>query len=144
MYLGGLTEARDVLVKAMSSEAAHEQVSERAGIGTYLVTPDFDTRAPMLVITTSAPTRAAASDVTTAVLDQVPTVLAQIQGDLNIPNDALITTRVVTDDPVMPNHKAQMRMVALATLGMLAVLAMLIGAIDGLLMRRVKRRATTT
>jgi capsular polysaccharide biosynthesis protein len=143
MYLGGLTEARDVLVKAMSSEAAHQQVSDSAGTGTYLVTPDFDTRAPMLVITTSAPTRAAASEVTTAVLDQVPTVLANIQADLNIPSNARITTRVVTDDPVMPNHKAQMRLVALATLGMLAVLAMLIGVIDGLLIRR-QRRATTT
>jgi capsular polysaccharide biosynthesis protein len=141
MYLGGLTEARDVLIKAMSSETVHEEVSKEAGSGTYIVTPDYDTPAPIVVIATTAPSSAVARAVTKAVLAQVPTVLAQIQEQLSIPHDALITTRVVTADPVLPNHKKQMRLVALAVLAMLVVLALLIAVVDGLLLRRRARRA---
>jgi capsular polysaccharide biosynthesis protein len=139
MYLGGLTEARDVLVKAMSSEAVHDQVSADVSNGTYEVTPDFETRAPMLLITTEAPDRATAGQVTQAVLDQVPTVLTQIQEDLAIPKDAQITTRLVTADPVQVNHRPQLRMVMLAVVGVLSVMALLIGVLDGLLLRRQRR-----
>jgi capsular polysaccharide biosynthesis protein len=144
MYLGGLTEARDVLVKAMTSETVHGQVAEQAPTGSYDVTPDFDTPAPMVVITTKSPDPRTAKRLTKAVLDQVPIVLSQIQDDLAIQPGARITTREVTADPVAVSHKAQLRLLVVSVAGSVAILALLIATIDGLLLRRERAAAATT
>lgn len=139
--LGSLSQAVDVLVRSLQSDATHEQVVPTPGSGDYGVAPDPTTSAPIAVITVTAKTPGAAATILAAVLAQVPKNLTALQSNLNIDADARITSIVVAQDqrPRMM-VKPQLRAGAAASVVVLAGLALLIGAADGLLLRRRRGR----
>lgn len=136
LYLGGLDQALDVVIRSVDSAQTHETVA-RTVPGEFEVTPDWTTSAPLLVVKAEAATSAETARLLEAVLAQVPVSLGRLQDRLDIPAESRITTFVVAaDETPLPDRTIQIRLVALAGGGSLALFALVIAALDGLLQRR--------
>jgi hypothetical protein len=141
LSLGGLTQAVDVLTRSLSADETRRLVRAAEPTGTYEVVNDWATSAPMLVVTAKGESPAATRATLEAVLARVADNLRELQTTLNIGADSQITSLVVSRD-AKPRKvtKAQVRaMVAVVGAGVVAS-ALLIGAADGLLLRRSRRK----
>lgn len=141
LELSSLTQAADVLTRALSSDTTHELVSRTAPTGTYEVTDDPATNAPVLIITVKAPSSAEASALIDAVLAQAPVSMSELQSSLSVSRNAEITTIPVEQDvePAL-NRKSQVRAVVALGVLLLGGGAMLIGSLDGFLLVRAARK----
>ncbi|MET0929951.1 MAG: hypothetical protein ABWX74_10545 [Aeromicrobium sp.] len=137
LELSSLTQAADVLARSLNGDTTHEQVDATVGEGSYEVTDDVTTSAPVLLIMAKAPTASEADALIDAVLAQAPASLSALQESLSIARDAEITAIPVERDvePTL-NRKTQMRAVVALGVLMLGGGAMLIGALDGMLLVR--------
>lgn len=115
LYLGGLNQALDVLVRRVSAPEATKPVL-RAFPGTeFTVQADGSTSGPILVIAASGPTQEATLGILQAALDKVPVALKDMQDELAIADRVRISVRtVVVDGQAAKNNQAQMRLVLLA------------------------------
>jgi hypothetical protein len=140
LYLGGLTAARDVVVKAVTSRTARDKVDAIAPGAEYEVTPDFDSSGPIFLLKVDAPTRESALAGLNALIASIPPTLRDLQDGLSIESSAFISSRVITSD-VAPEtvRKGQIR-AAIATAAAVSALSVLaIGLLDGLMGGRRRR-----
>ena len=93
--LGSLSQAVDVLVRSLQSDATHARVVPTPGTGDYTVAPDPTTSAPIAVITATAGSPGSAAKILAAVLTQVPDNLTALQSNLGIGDTNRITSIVV-------------------------------------------------
>lgn len=138
LTLSQLGEATGVVIRGLNGDDTHRAVAPHLGDGaTYTVEPDYTTNAPILVITVSSPTADGATSLLTAVEAEVPSILNRLQDDVSIAQSARITSVPLTspEEPTV-NSKKQLRAVVATGVGLAALLAMLIGATDGYLIRR--------
>jgi len=141
LSLGGLTQAVDVLTRSLSADETRRLVKAEQPTGSYEVVNDWATSAPMLVVTAKGESPAATRATLDAVLARVADNLRQLQTTLNIGADSQIMSLVVSRD-AKPRKvtKSQVRaMVAVVGAGVVAS-ALLLGAADGLLLRRSRRK----
>lgn len=138
--LSSLTQAVDVLTRLLNADETQELVHKTAAAGTYEATVDDATSAPVLVVTAEAPTAAAAGALVDAVLKQTPSSLAALQSKLSIAPKAAITSIPLTRDAPKADQKSRLR--AIAALGVMGLAggAVLIGALDGLLLVRASKK----
>lgn len=136
--LGGLTPVRDLLIRTMTAKASRLEIAKHNPTADYEVTSDFTTNGPILVIDVAAPTNHDAISALDAVLNSVPSTLADLQkGPEFTKKVPRVTSRVLTRDPVAePDHKSQVRSAIVAGAGLLTFQLLAIGLIDGLLSRR--------
>lgn len=156
LSLGSVSQARDVVVRALTASTTHEELCRTTGSAdyqtmlagmcksdptvTYAATPDFTSSAPMVLITIEADTPRNAIVALQAVSDLVPGTLLRLQEDLNLRPRALITsTPVVMDETPKPAHKAQIRASIAAGAAALGLSLLAIGLVDGLLLSRRPR-----
>jgi hypothetical protein len=134
LMLGGLTQARDVVIRTITSKSAREQIAKTHPGVKYTATPDFTTGGPLILVTVSAKTSEQTVDALESVLDTVPQSLEKLQNDLNLEDNALITSRQLTADE-RPDvvRKGQIRAGILVAALTLAVALLLIGLYDGLI-----------
>lgn len=140
LYLGGLTAARDVVVKAVTSRTARDKVDAVAPGAEYEVTPDFDSSGPIFLLKVDAPTKESALAGLNALIASIPPTLRDLQDGLSIESSAFISSRVITSD-VAPEtvRKGQIR-AAIATAAAVSALSVLaIGLLDGLMGGRRRR-----
>jgi len=142
LFLGGLQQSVDVLTRDLGSEQIRSAMKKKAGSSaTYEVSADFATSAPIVVVTTEASTATAAQGMLDAVVAQVPVSLAGLQTALSVTGNAQITTQLISQsekpEAIMSSKYRALVVVAggLAVLGIL-----LVGMIDGLLLRRRQRK----
>lgn len=139
--LSTLAQAVDVLSRALNADETHELVHETAPAGTFEVVEDGATSAPVLIIIVQAPSAVEADDLVDAVLQQVPVSLSGLQSALSIPRGAEITSMpLARDSNPKLSQKSRMRAIAALTILCLGGSALLIGALDGLLLARSARR----
>jgi hypothetical protein len=145
LYLSGLTDARDVLVRAITARSARDEVVAQAPDSEYDVTPDFDSSGPIILVRVDAATPDGAVAGLTEILGRVPPTLVELQTGLGIDRSAFITSRVVTEDsrPTVV-RKGQIRAGIATAAALLAVSVLLIGLLDGLLAGRRRGRAEST
>ena len=137
LFLGGLQQSVDVLSRTLGSEYVRESIMSSVSDGSYDVSSDVTTSAPIVYTTSEAETPEAADRLLTVVLSQVPRVLSQLQQSVSVRPKSRITTQVIArSERPEKVQRGQYRAVVLAfgaafTLGLL-----LVGLLDGLLVRR--------
>lgn len=141
LYLGGLSQALDVLIRHVSAEEATKPVL-RAFPGTnYSVQADGSTSGSILVISASGSTPEATMGVLQAALDKVPVALKAMQDELAIADKVRINVRtVVVDSQATRNDQSQMRLVLLAAGAGTVSAVFLTAMVDGLLSGRNSAR----
>jgi hypothetical protein len=140
LELGSLTPAVDVLTRALNADATRDVVHEMAPEGTYEATVDDATSAPVLVVAAEAPSAGQAQALAEAVLTQAPASLSALQSRLSIAPGAEITSIALPGDEPQMSQKSRVRVVAAVGILCLAGSAMLIGALDGILLVRAARK----
>lgn len=143
LYLGGLTQALDVLTRALGSDGIRGPIEDAHPGVEFDAQPDRTTSGPMLLVTAQGPDPGHALAALAELTDAVPGVLRRTQAELEIPEPWQITSLVVTsDDEATSDQKARLRATAAAAIGGAALTVLVAGLLDGLLSRRRDEGAT--
>jgi len=158
LSLGGLTQARDIVIQTLAAGSTHEDLCNHKGDDayramreelckprpgvTYEVTPEFTSSAPIILITVEADSAGNAATALVAVMDRVPRILVDLQAALHLRDRAEITSMPLVADR-QPNavRKSQIRAGIVAGAGTLGLCLVMIALLDGYLIAR--RPATT-
>lgn len=137
LSLGGLDAAGDIVATAMSDQTRTSELKAAGAVGQFRVTLDSAAAAPMILVTSEAPSAAGSLTTLGLVVDRIPAVLADVQGLARVPSDALITSTVVTRsaEPVR-SLKPVVRVVGLVGAGGLALSVLATALLDAALIRR--------
>lgn len=137
LYLGGLTAARDVVLRTMGSQTTRSEIEAIAPGTDYELTPDIDSSGPIVMVTATGPTEALVLEALDTLLRKVPETLVELQSDLDISNAAFITSKLLTQD-AQPEvvRKQQIRAGIVVAAGVLALSLLLVALVDGLLRSR--------
>ncbi|MBD3923149.1 hypothetical protein IEZ26_00830 [Nocardioides cavernae] len=138
LVLGGVSQARDVVVRALTSKKIADTFGETYPTGTtFEITPDFTNSAPIIVFTVEAPAPDVAIEALKTLTDRVPVELEKMQSELDLPAGEQVTSVVLTRDEVPATTKKAMIRSALMTMAGLGGLGLLlIALVDGWLTGR--------
>ncbi|MET0843525.1 MAG: hypothetical protein ABWY23_06730 [Mycetocola sp.] len=136
LYLGGLSPAADVLVRAIGSENVLNGVVEGRP-GTEVEISSAGTGSPIILIEVTASNDATAKDVLTTLVDQTAAILDEIQDVENIPESNRMTVIPVTVDE-QGEEEPRSRLLAAAGVGVIGTVVTLLIAsfVDGHRRRR--------
>ncbi|SJN43961.1 hypothetical protein [Luteococcus japonicus] len=108
LYLSSLTDARDVLVRHLSSTDVTDELAKKAPDATLTVTGDLTSGSPLILVKSEGPTEKAALDGMKAVDDMVPGTLKSLQDEMKIADLQRINSLEVTEDTkATPESKKQ-------------------------------------
>lgn len=108
LYLSSLTDARDVLVRHLSSTDVTQELTKKAPDATLSVTGDLTSGSPLILVKSEGPTEAAALAGMKAVDDMVPGTLKTLQDEMKIADLQRINSLEVTEDTkATPESKKQ-------------------------------------
>ena len=139
--LGGLTQSADVLSGSMMSEETSDSLVEAEPDAEYEVLPDFATSAPILKATVTSKSSDACGAMLELVLTQMPANLQALQDSVGIKSSNQITQVLVSRDTAPAKvEKARIRILAALSVGLMLFTALLVAAVDGLLLRRSARK----
>lgn len=139
LFLGGLSNAADVLVRAVGSESvANDILANERGVEVE-VSRDGSTSGPVILITVTAPSDAQAASVLAAMVERTGAELTALQDAERIPGGNRITVMPITIDDSSTLQQRD-RLVAAVGAGILvaAVAIVVASLVDGL--ARQKRR----
>jgi hypothetical protein len=137
LYLGGLSFAADVLVRAVGSESTLNAIKKDHPDAQVTVTRDDTSGGPFIIVTVDAPTDAEAGVIVADFIDRTASQLETLQVNQNIPLKYRISVVPVSEDD---KGTLQQRNRLVATVGggvvVLALSLLLAGLVDGLSRRR--------
>ena len=140
LELNGLTPARDVLIRTLTSKSSRLEIAERYPSAGYTAVSDFTNSGPIVLFDVTGATNDEAIGALHALMDRVPSTLHGLQARLGIPESTFITSEVLTKDPEADIvHKSQIRAGIVAGAGTLTLLLLAIGHIDGVVASRSRR-----
>ena len=138
LSLGGVGQARDVVVRALTSKKVGDEFGEAYPSGTtFEIVPDYTNSAPIILFTVEAATADVATEALSSLIDRVPVELEKLQSGLDLPAAQRVTSVVLTrDEAPAATTKAMIRssLMTMAALGGMGLL--LIALIDGWLAGR--------
>jgi uncharacterized protein involved in exopolysaccharide biosynthesis len=146
LYLGGLSQAVDVLTGSLNSDAVSGPIQRENPRAEFAVGPDNTSSGPIIVIAVTAETRNAALAAMRDVLDAAPVVMQELQNDLAVTPESLISVRTLSIDrkPVV-DQKVRLQSVLGAAGAGLVVTVLVTALVDSrLLLRRARKDAATT
>ena len=136
LYLGGLAPAADVLVRAVGSANTLNDVAEKYPGIEIEISRDTTTAGPIILITVTAKTDAAAENVLTMLIDRTATVLDELQAVEAIPEANRMTVIPVTVDE-QSVEQSRSRFVTAAGVGIVGtVITLIIASLAGASRRR--------
>lgn len=137
LVLNGVSQARDIVIRSMTSKSTLDGLADQYPDSTFEATPDFTNGAPIILITAKAESSAEATAALAAMMDRVPTILTDLQSGLDLPPQAQITSRPLFADPEPSRiYSGQIRVAIVAAVVALALSVLLVGLLDGLLSGR--------
>jgi hypothetical protein len=140
LALGGLDTVSAVLSKTLSDRTTQLTVQQAGGTGTFTVVQDLTAGGPVLLVTATGSTPAAALRTLTAATGVIPGTLARLQTTSGVPATALIRSKVITgDNTAQPVRKSQLRAMMAAAAAGLGGTVLLTALFDGYLTRRSAR-----
>lgn len=142
LYLGGMRDVLDVLVRRSDSEQVREATLSRFEGADYSVAPDATTQSPIVVVTveTASPENSVA--LLQVVMTTVGNNLGAMQDELALPELKRIRIRELVVDASATANTGTARQAAIATVGAGFVGTLLLtGYVDGLLVRRRARHS---
>ncbi|WP_394768412.1 hypothetical protein [Lacisediminihabitans sp.] len=142
LYLGGLSQAVDVLTRTISSDETAKPLLKANPGAKFTIAADVTTTGPIILITSNAPTAAGAQAMTSSVLEAVPTALDSIQSELAVKPQSKISVMTIAVD-AKGKLDAKTRTQAVIGIGAVGIVLtiLLTGLVDGL-MRSRRRRNT--
>ncbi|MET1044814.1 MAG: hypothetical protein ABWX59_11945 [Microbacteriaceae bacterium] len=144
LFLGGLVPAADVLVRAVGSEnVLAEVVEEHPGVEIE-ITRDITTAGPVILITVTAGSDAAAEKVLELLVERTESTLEQLQKVESIEVENRVTVLPLTvDTQSVLQQRTRLLATAGAGLGGVVLTLLLAGLVDGLSTHR-KRHGPAT
>jgi hypothetical protein len=141
LFLGGLSPAADVIVRAVGSENATNAIVENYPGTEITITRDSTTSGPVILITVTAPSDADAEAVLGLLVDRTETVLDDLQASEEIAETNRVTLLPLTVDSQSVLDQRD-RFIAVAAAGLAGVVLTLFvaGLVDGLSAQRKRRR----
>lgn len=160
LMLSGLNQARDIVMRVVSSKATREEICQarlapdyeamRTALCqeeptvSYEITPDYTNNAPVILITVDAKSASNAVTGELVMMDQVPKALIDLQSRLGLAKESTITSMPIqTDRKPDVVRKYQIRAGIVTAAASLTVALLLIGLFDGLAaIRRARRQSS--
>lgn len=143
LYLGGMGEALDILIRKLASQPVRERILGTFATAGYTAEPDRGTTGAIMVITATADNPEEAMAVLKAVMTEAPRSLNQMQEDLGVAASARISTmELLVDRQAIPEEKGRTQLVLIAGAGGMAITLILSVLLDGLLVTRGRKRQT--
>ncbi len=144
LELGALVQARDIVIRSLTSKTVRAEIAELFPGMTYDATPDYTNNAPIILFTVEAGTPDASAQGLTEVMGRVPATLAVLQSGQALSEQARITSVALTEDLEPESlHKDQIRAGILVGSGVLGAGLLLIALVDGMLAVARRRRQAT-
>ncbi len=141
LYLGGLTQARDVLVKSVEADEVMRSFSDVHPGTTIDVLPDGSSSGPLITVSVSAASEQAATVAMADMMTTVSTELRHLQDEVAVPETSRMSALMLARDfePTVV-RKTQMRAVGTALAVGVGLTLFVTATIDGLLLARSARR----
>lgn len=137
LSLGGLNPARDILIRAMTSKTSRAAVEKSHPDVGYEMYADMAVSGPIIVVEVTGPSDEATIGALNTLFETVPTVLVDLQSDLEIKRREYITIQELTiDETAEEVTKDQLRAGIVAGAGVMVGGLLGIGLLDGLLLSR--------
>ena len=136
LLLGGLDVAGDILAKSMSSDSSAAALMAAGASGKFSVALDRAGAAPMVLVTAETSSLGASRTTLGLVVNQIPSVLARVQDQAGVPQNARITSTVLTEtmEPAK-SLKPVLRTVGGAVAGGLVGTLLLTALVDAIIVR---------
>lgn len=144
LYLGGMRDVLDVLVRRSDSEQIHEATLAAFEGSDYRVEPDATTQSPIVVITVQSPSPEDAIALLQTVMATVDSTLVTMQDELALPPTNRIQLRELVVDTTASVDTGTGRQAAIVAVGagLLGTL-LLTGTVDRIIVRRRARHSMT-
>jgi hypothetical protein len=138
LTLSGVNQARDVVVRALTSKKVSDEFGATFPVGTtFEIVPDYTNSAPIILFTVEASSPKVATDALESLVSLVPVELSDLQAGLDLPEAERVASTVLTqDEQPQATNKAMIRSTILAGAGVGGAGLMLIGLLDSLLLGR--------
>ena len=138
LTLGGVNQARDVVVRALTSKKVSDEFGKTYPVGTsFEIVPDYTNSAPIILFTVEGSDPAVATDALESLVSLVPVELSNLQSGLDLPEAERVASTVLTqDEKPQATNKAMIRSAILAGAGVSGAGLMLIALLDSLLLGR--------
>lgn len=141
LFLGGMTEALDVLIRRSNAAEIQESLLKRFDGASYTIQPDRMTSSPIVVVSVEAPSNEVALALLQAAMTTVDRNLDSMQNELSVvPRKRIHAKELVVDPEATVNSKMQIQLAIVAVGGGVLGTFMLTGFMDGLLNQRRLRK----
>ena len=141
LFLGDVSQATDILVRALGAGDVQKPEVEGHPGATVAVARDSTTSGPIVVITTTGKTDADADAVLHGMVTQLRTTLATLQTNAGAKGGQLITSTSLTFDRTSTlNQKTRYTYTGIAAATILVVTLLTIAFVDGLILGGARRR----
>lgn len=141
LLLAGLNQARDIVLRTLTTRTAVTEFGERHPGSKYEAVPDFTTSGPVIVLTVTSATSAEAVSGLQDLTAAVPVNLKELQDGLRLRQDSYITSRLITSDSEGEIVRTKQIRTAVGAAGLGGFLGLLfVGLLDGLLTSRRRRK----
>jgi hypothetical protein len=141
LYLGGLAQASDVLVRALGASDLQAPIQSEFPGTSVIVERDVSTSGPIIIITVEGKNDADVGEVFERMLSATPDTLNALQAQADVPRESQITILPITIDPgSTTNDKGRLQIAALVIAGGLVGTILLIALVDGLILALGRRR----
>jgi len=140
LYLGGLSNAADVVVRAVGSDNVISAVQKEYPDAEVEVTRDVTNSGPFILITVTASSDADAESVLDLMLAETAQVLSDLQNDERITAENRITVvPIAVDTESVLQQRERLIAVAAVAVVVLALTLLVAGLVDGLVIQRRRR-----
>ncbi|MEU3848036.1 hypothetical protein AB0E44_13750 [Micrococcus terreus] len=137
LYLGGMTNAIDVMIRRTNDPQIREQLEEQFPDAELTISRDLTTDSPITVVNVQAPDPESAIALRDIGLNLAEQNLDTMQNELNLPTDLRISMRtVVVDEVAEEDTRNPLRLALVVMAGGFVATFLLTGMIDGALTRR--------
>lgn len=142
LYLGGLTQAADVVVRAMVAESSVGDILEEHPEAEIAVVRDPTTAGPVMILTVTAPTDSETQAVLSALLARTSVTLERIQDEQGIASVNRISVMLLAEDQKGTPQDRKRLVLSVGAGGGTVLLTLIVASVvDGWAGRRKTRRA---
>lgn len=141
LYLSGLTQSRDVVLRKLMAQDVARGIDDRFPGTKYEASNDALSSGPLMVVTVDSGTSEGALGAQSELQDTIPVLLRGIQDDLDIASTNQITALQLTADQTPSvERKTQMQIGVFATGGVMMFGLLLLAFLDSMLRSRSRLR----
>lgn len=142
LYMGNLSEARDVVVQSLGTEPVAERVLGAVPDGAFWAVADGTSNAPIIILTVTSPSASDANGGRDAAVDELGNVVELLQDQADTPKVARFRTLTLSA-PTVPEASGQTRTRGLITYSVLGIAFTLglVALVDLALQGRARRRS---